>query len=62
MADTPDTAQQEAARYGLSTLAEQYPTQFNTARAAAARFVTSVPRDLSVTVEPAHIFRASQEA
>jgi hypothetical protein len=62
MAEVHDTLTQEAVRYGLTNLTAQHLAQFNKAREAAARFVSSLPRDLPVTAEPAHTFRASQEA
>jgi hypothetical protein len=62
MAEAHDTLIQEAVRYGLTNLTAQHLAQFSKAREAAARFVSSLPRDLPVTAEPAHTFRASQEA
>ena len=62
MAEAHDTLTQEAVRYGLTNLTAQHLAEFNKAREAAARFVSSLPRDLPVTTEPAHTFRASQEA
>jgi hypothetical protein len=62
MAEAPETLTQEAVRYGLINLTAEHLAQFNKAREAAARFVSSLPRDLPVTAEPAHTFRASQEA
>ena len=49
-------------RYGFTNLTAQHLAQFSKARDAAARFVSTLPRDLPVTAEPAHTFRASQEA
>jgi hypothetical protein len=62
MADTHDALTQEAVRYGLTHLTAQHLAEFSNAREAAARFVSSLLRDLPVTAEPAHTFRASQEA
>lgn len=62
MAETHDALKQEAARYGLTNLSEAHLAQFSKAKDTAARLVGSVPRDFPVTVEPAHTFRASQEA
>jgi hypothetical protein len=62
MAEAHDALTQEAVCYGLTNLTAQHLAQFSTAREAAARFVNSIPRDLPVTAEPAHTFRASQEA
>ena len=52
----------EAERLGLATVAAQLPEQCAKAKAAAERYVSRVPRDLSLSEEPAHAFRASQEA
>ena len=54
--------QREAERLGLAKVAAQFPEQFAKAKAAAERYVSRVPRDLSLSAEPAHAFRASQEA
>lgn len=62
MADAHDALKHEAESYGLTHLTAEHLAQFRTAKAAAARFVSSIQRDWPVTVEPAHIFRASQEA
>ncbi|MGE3537715.1 MAG: hypothetical protein AB7N91_09785 [Candidatus Tectimicrobiota bacterium] len=62
MAEESEALKQEAARYGLTNLTEQHLAQFANARAAAARYVQSVARDLPVSVEPAHVFRAGKEA
>jgi hypothetical protein len=62
MAETHDALKQEAARYGLTNLSEPHLAQFSKAKVTAARLVGSVPRDLPITVEPAHTFRASKEA
>jgi hypothetical protein len=62
MAEAHDALIQEAIRYDLTHLTAQHLAQFSKAREAAARFVSSLPSDLPVTAEPAHTFRASQEA
>ena len=62
MAEAHDTLSQEADRYGLINLTAQHLAEFSKAREAAVRFIHSIPRDLPVTAEPAHTFRASQEA
>jgi hypothetical protein len=59
MSEDHAALQREAERLGLSKFLEQYPEQFARARAAAARFLDSVPRDLPVQDEPAHTFRAN---
>ena len=62
MAEAHDALTQEAVRYGFTTLTAQHLAEFSKAREVAARLVSSLPRDLPVTAEPAHTFRASQEA
>lgn len=62
MAEAHEALTQEAVRYGFTNLTAQHLAEFSKAREAAARFVSHIPRDLPVTAEPAHTFRASQEA
>ncbi len=59
---TDEALQQQAAQIGLSTFWQHYAAQLAKAQAAAARLVQRVPRDLHVSTEPAHAFRASEEA
>ncbi len=62
MTEEHDALRQEAARYGLTNLTEHHLEQLRHAKEAATRFVHSVPRDLPISLEPAHTFRASKEA
>ena len=52
----------EAAQAGLTNLSDKHVKQFAKAKAAAARMVRAIPRDLPMSEEPAHTFRASEEA
>ena len=62
MAGNQQTLRQEAEAVGLRNLSEQHLTQYARAKAAAQRMVAAIPRELPMHVEPAHTFRASQEA
>lgn len=62
MTEDRDKLAREAARAGLTTLLQQYPTLFSDARAAAERWRDGIPRHLHMYDEPAHTFRASEEA
>ena len=62
MTEDRDALQREAEQAGLANLSDKHLTQFAKAKAAAARLVSAIPRDLPMYVEPAHTFRASQEA
>jgi hypothetical protein len=59
MAEDRDALRQEAERFGLTNLSEHHMAQFAKAKAAATRFVATIPRDFPMYVEPAHVFRAS---
>jgi hypothetical protein len=61
MAEAHEALTQEAVRYGFTNLTAQHLAEFSKAREAATRLVSRIPRDLPVTAEPAHTFRASQE-
>ncbi len=52
----------EAERAGLTNLSEQYLAQLANAKAAAERALSHIPRHLHMYDEPAHTFRASEEA
>ena len=62
MVDEQETLKQEAAQAGLTNLSDKHMQQFAKAKAAAARMVRAIPRDLPPSEEPAHTFRASEEA
>jgi hypothetical protein len=62
MTEEKETLQQEAEQAGLINLADKHLAQFAKAKAAAQRMLSAIPRDLPMSVEPAHTFRASEEA
>lgn len=62
MDENQQTRREEAEQVGLGSLSEHHLTQFAKAKAAAERMVGAIPRGLPMDVEPAHTFRASQEA
>ena len=61
MTERLDDLRAEAAQYGLSQLSDAQLTQFANAKAAAARMVGGIPRDLPAYDEPAHVYRAGEE-
>lgn len=62
MPDNQEVLQQQAEHVGLGKFWRDHPAQFVKARAAAERLLQGVPRDFHVYTEPAHAFRASEEA
>jgi hypothetical protein len=62
MPEDQDALQHEAERAGLTNLSDKHRAQFAKAKAAADRMVAAIPRNLHMSVEPAHTFRASKEA
>ncbi len=62
MAEAPETLRREAEQLGLTNLSDEHLAQFAKAKAAAERMRRVIPRDLHMSVEPAHTFRASPEA
>jgi hypothetical protein len=62
MTEHLDDLNAEAERYGLTQLSDSQLTQFAKAKAAAARMVDGIPRDLHAYDEPAHVYRAGEEA
>lgn len=62
MAENQQTLRRAAEAAGLCNLSERHLAQFAKAKAAAQRMVAAIPRELPMNVEPAHTFRASQEA
>lgn len=62
MPQDQDVLKREAAQLGLSRLCDEHPAQFAAAKEAAERLLGRIPRDLHMYEEPAHTFRASQEA
>ena len=57
-----DDCRAEAARYGLTRLSAPQLTEFARAKAAAQRAVDSIPRNFHACDEPAHVYRAGEEA
>ena len=62
MTEDRDALKHEAERVGLTNLSDAHLVQFANAKAAAERMVSSIPRNLHTYNEPAHTFRASEEA
>jgi hypothetical protein len=62
MTQEKDELQHEAARIGLVKLSDKHLAQFARARAAAERMLSRIPRALPMYEEPAHTYRASEEA
>ena len=56
-----DALRQAAEHFGLTKLSERQMAQFAKAKAAAARYISDIPRDFPWHVEPAHVFRAGME-
>ena len=62
MTDNRDDLKAEAERFGLTNLSDHQLSQLATAKAAADRMVNGIPRDFHAYDEPAHVYRASEEA
>ena len=62
MSEDRDAFQREAEQAGLTQFSETHWAQFAKAKASAEQLVRGIPRHLHVYEEPAHIFRASEEA
>ena len=62
MSEDRDTLQQEAEQAGLRQFSQKHWAQFANAKASAEQLIRGIPRHLHVYEEPAHIFRASEEA
>ena len=62
MSENRDDLKREAERAGLTNLADDHLAQFAKARASAEQLLRRIPRNLHMYDEPAHTFRASQEA
>ena len=62
MSEYDDALEGEAERAGLTHLSHVHLTQFAKAKASIANLLGHIPRDLHMYDEPAHTFRASQEA
>ena len=61
MIDNLNELKQEAERIGLTNLTDGRLRQLARAKASAERLIGAMPRDLRMTDEPAHVFRAGQE-
>ena len=62
MSEHDDTLKSEAERLGLRHLSDAHLEQFAKARNSVENVLGKIPRDLHMYDEPAHTFRASQEA
>jgi hypothetical protein len=62
MSENRDDLKRTAERAGLTHLCDDHLTQLVRARDAAENMLNRIPRNLHMYDEPAHIFRASQEA
>jgi hypothetical protein len=62
MTDNLDALQAEAKQFGLTHLSDHQLAQFAAAKTAAQRMISSIRRDFHAYDEPAHIYRASEEA
>ena len=61
MIENRDELEREAERVGLAHLTDQQLAQFAKAKASAERLISSIPQDLHMYDEPAHMFRAGEE-
>jgi hypothetical protein len=52
----------KARALGLGTLTDEHLAQFERATAGMQRLLQRVPRDVPVTHEPAHVYRAAGDA
>ncbi len=62
MIEDRDKLKQEARRLGLTNLTDQQLVQFAKAKTSYERLVSGIPRNLHMYDEPAHTFRAGEEA
>ena len=62
MSQDRDTLQREAEHAGLTQFSEKHWAQFAKAKASAEQLVSGIPRHLHMYEEPAHTFRAGEEA
>lgn len=62
MSENRDDLKRAAERAGLTHLSDAHLAQLAKARDAVANMLSRIPRNLHIYDEPAHIFRASQEA
>lgn len=62
MSENDNALKREAERAGLTHLSTEHLEQFAKAKASVENLLGHIPRDLHMYDEPAHTFRASQEA
>ena len=62
MTDNLHHLKAEAQRFGLTQLSDPQLAQFANAKVAAERMIDGIPRDFHAYDEPAHVYRASEEA
>ena len=62
MIEDRDELKQEAECVGLTNLTDEQLAQFAKAKASSELLVSGMTRDLHMYDEPAHTFRASEEA
>ena len=60
MTDEHQALRFEVQRAGLVKLLETHRADLEKANAAAEQLISSIPRDLHMYDEPAHVFRATQ--
>ena len=62
MTDNRDDLKVEAKQLGLTNLSDRQLAQLAKAKTAAERMVNGIPRAFHAYDEPAHVYRASEEA
>ena len=62
MTDNLDHLKAEAQRFGLTQLSDHQLAQFANAKTAAEQMLNGIPRNFHAYDEPAHVYRASEEA
>ena len=62
MIEDRDELKQEAERLGLTNLTDEQLAQFAKAKASSEQLVNGMTHDLHMYDEPAHTFRAGEEA
>ena len=62
MAEDHEALRREAEQCGLTNLSDQHLAQLAKAKASAECLLRAIPRDLNAYQEPAHVYRANEEA
>ncbi|ETW94535.1 MAG: hypothetical protein ETSY1_34435 [Candidatus Entotheonella factor] len=62
MTDNLDDVKAEAEQFGLTPRSDHQLAQIARAKAAAQQMISGVPREFHAYDEPAHAYRASEEA